>query len=252
MKIIIQKQIVSRLLFIVFLSILLLPAMSWAQQVKEDHNPLGFRTDLGLSVAIGGHACLGSSGSNWLECRGNNEGWSMGTGFAIAAWIRPWKYFSMGMDGAYMALRPTEGTNFDIKFYDRFTDLSFGAVFRGHYPIQIKRMLLDLGLGIRFAFVAGFLKSKPDADFQRDADDYSDSYTHRHYGPEIAPLLNADLFIIPKFGFGLELRAPFTVYQQVCFDQGKDLICRGLKDDVEDKVSIPIKLFYGLHVIYYM
>ena len=175
----------------------------------------------------------------------------MGTGIAIGAIVRPLKYFSAGLDVAYMALRPLESTQFE-DVYERFTDISFGGIFRGHLPIQIKRLLLDLSLGVKFGFVNGFLKAIPDGEFQRETGDDSSTYHHRHYGPEIAPLFNADLFIIPKFGFGFELRIPFTMYQSVCFDQGESQICRGTQDDIVDKVSSPVKIFYALHLIYYL
>ena len=251
MKMQLRKKTMKRLPIVALLTVFLVPTLSLGQQVKDEKNPLGFRSDLGLSLTVGGHSCLGSSGTTWLECKGNNTGWSMGTGIALAAIIRPLKYFSMGLDATYMALRPTEGTSFD-KVYNRFTDISLGGVFRGHLPINIKRMILDLSLGLKIAFVNGYLKAEPDADFQFYTGDDSSSYTHRHFGPELTPLFNADLFIIPKFGFGFELRVPMTLYQQVCFDQGNSVICRGTKDDSTDKVKSPAKMAYGLHLIYYL
>jgi hypothetical protein len=113
-------------------------------------------------------------------------------------------------------------------------------------------MLLDISLGAKVAFVNGYLKAEPDDEFQLHTGDSSKSYTHRHFGPEIAPLFNLDLFVIPKLGFGIELRAPITLYQMVCFDQGDSHICRGTEDDIADQVKSPGKLFYGLHIIYYL
>jgi hypothetical protein len=244
-------QIQDRLPIIVLFVVLIAPSLSLGQQIKEDKNPIGFRTDLGINLSIGGHVCLGSSGENWLACSGNNAGWTMGTGLAIGATVRPFKFFSLGIDGAYMAMRPIEGTETE-RDYKRFYDISFGAVFKGHLPIQIKRFLLDIGLGVRFAFVNGYLKAKPNAIFQEVTGDDSHVYFHRHFGPEITPLLDLMLFLVPKIGIGMEMRLPMTVYTEVCFDQGNSVICRGALDDPENKAKAPIKLFFGLHLIYYL
>ncbi len=247
----ILTQTKKRLPISILLMVLLAPAISLGQQVEDDKNPVGFRTDLGINVAIGGSNCMGSTGERWLKCTGNNEGWQMGTGVAIGATVRPFQYFSLGLDVAYMALKPlAESATED--FYTRFTDISFGALFKGHLPVRIKRFLLDIALGMRFAVVTGFLKAKPDANFQAITGDVSKNYIHRHLGPEITPVLDLAFFVLPKLGFGMELRLPMTIYTQVCFDQGDGSICRGATDDIENKAKPPVKLFYGLHVIYYL
>ena len=235
----------------ILLLVFSVPLVCMGQQVENDKNPLGFRTDLGINLAIGGHTCIGSSGDRWLKCKGNNVGWQMGTGFSIGVTIRPFKHLSFGVDASYMALRPLSESSTEDS-YERFTDLSLGALFKGHLPIQIKRFLLDIGLGLRFAATNGFLKAKPDADFQSVSGDDSSAYYHRHFGPEITPVLDLAFFIVPKLGFGMEVRMPMTIYTQVCFDQGKSHICRGTQDDPLNKVKAPVKLFYGLHVIYYL
>ena len=148
-------------------------------------------------------------------------------------------------------LRPLDGSDYE-DLYKRFFDISFGPVLKGHLPIQIRRVLLDLGLGVKFGFVNGYLFAKPNADYQEYIRDDSRTYHHRHYGPEVTGIFNADLFITPKFGFGIELRAIGTLYQQVCFDHGDEYVCRGTKDDTENKAIAPFKLGYGIHLIYYL
>jgi hypothetical protein len=241
----------NKLPVVALLTMLMLPALSLGQEVVDKKNPLGFRSDLGLNVSFGGQICLGNSGAAWLECKGNNRGWSMATSVAIAAVVRPLKYFSLGLDISNMALRPTEGTGFD-RAYKRFWDLSIGGVFRAHVPVRIRRMLLDFSAGLKAAFVIGYLKANPDDNLQFFTGDDSSYYTHRHFGPEISPIINVDLFIIPRFGFGYEMRTLMTMYQQVCLDQGNSTICRGTQDDVTDKVKSPVKMFFGLHLVYYL
>ena len=246
-----RKQFTQRLPMTLLLMVLVIPSISMGQQVDNDKNPLGFRTDLGISLAIGGHNCIGSSGTNWLQCNGNNKGWQMGTGFSIGAVVRPFKYFSVGLDASYMALRPLAESGTE-KYYNRFTDLSLGALVKGHFPVNIKRFLLDIALGLRFAAVNGFLKAEPDPEFQQITHDNSSAYYHRHFGPEITPVLDLAFFVIPKLGFGAEIRLPMTMYTSVCFDQGSSHICRGTEDDISNKVKAPVKIFYGLHMIYYL
>jgi hypothetical protein len=234
-------------------AILFSTAASGQDKVKEK-NPLGFRTDFGLELTFGGHLCSGGGGDgSQIECSGNNKGWDMGTGLAVAGRIRPLKFFSIGLEFSYMGLRPKGGTVTD-QLFKRFFDLGVGPVFKFHIPIRIRAMLLDISLGLKTAFVNGFLYAKTDSEVQKNTGDDSRYHRHRLFGPEISGIIGADLYVIPKLGFGVELRPMATLYQTVCFDDGSDHICRGAEDDSvkSNRFGSPFKILFGLHVIYYL
>jgi hypothetical protein len=248
-------SLTNRLFLISCLTALLLCAVSASAQDKiPDKNPLGFRSDFGLELSIGGHICVSGGGSgSKIECKGNNEGWSMGSGIAIAARVRPLKFFSIGLELSYMGLRPADASKTE-ELFKRFFDFSVGPVPMFHIPIRIRVVLLDISLGLKVAFVNGFLYAKPDKDVQANTGDTSNYYRHRLFGPEVSGIVGLDLFIVPKFAFGVEFRPMATMYQTVCFDDGSDEICRGAEDDptTDNQYGTPFKIFFGLHGILYL
>ena len=234
--------------------VLLSAAVAGAQDKIPEKNPLGFRSDFGLELTLGGHVCAGGGGSgSQIECKGNNKGWDMGTAFAVAGRVRPVKFFSVGLELSYMGLRPADASNTD-RLFKRFFDFAIGPVFKFHIPVRIKTILMDISLGLKTAYVNGFLYAKPDTEIQEAIGEDSKYYRHRLYGPEITGILGVDLFIIPRFGFGVEFRPMATMYQAVCFDDGDDQICRGTQDDSEvlNRFGTPFKIVFGLHVVYYL
>ncbi len=232
----------------------LFSATASAQDKIPEKNPLGFRSDFGLELSIGGHSCVSGGGNEGtLQCSGNNKGWDFGSGWVIAGRVRPVKFFSAGLELSYMGLRPGDGTATE-NGYKRFFDFSVGPVFKFHIPIRIRVILMDISLGIKTAFVNGFLYEYPNKEVQGNIDESSKYYRHRLFGPEISGSIGLDLYVVPRLGFGVEVRPIGTLYQSVCFDKGSDHICRGVKEDSETQhhYIAPFKLFYGLHIIYYL
>ena len=240
--------------FVVLTCLAIGPAGASAQDKIPDKHPLGFRSDFGLDVTIGGHVCAGGGGSgSQIECSGNNKGWDMGTGLAIGGQVRPLKYFSVGLELSYMGLRPADASDSD-KLFKRFFDFAVGPVLKAHIPVRIKVVLMDITLGVKAAFVNGYLYAKPDGEVQSNLNENSKYYRHRLYGPELDGIIGLDLFIIPRFGFGIEFRPMATMYQSVCFDDGTDQLCRGVADDPvpANRFATPFKILFGLHLIYYL
>ena len=177
----------------------------------------------------------------------------MGTGLAVGGQVRPLKFLSVGLELSYMGLRPADASESDHLF-KRFFDFAVGPVLKFHIPIRIRVVLMDITLGIKAAFVNGFLYAKPNAEIQSNIGDSSKYYRHRLFGPEIDGIVGVDLFVIPRFGFGVEFRPMGTLYQTVCFDDGSNQICRGVQDDpVEaNRFDSVFKIMFGLHLIYYL
>ncbi len=251
-----QRKITMNHLFFPMLTVALLmqPLVAQGQDKEPEKNPLGFRSDFGLEATIGGHICAAGGGNgSQIECQGNDKGWDMGTGVAVAGRIRPLKFFSIGLELSYMGMRPSDSSSTD-RLFKRFFDISVGPVFKFHVPIRIKTILMDLTFGLKTAFVNGFLYAKPDAEIQEAIGEDSKYYRHRLFGPEISGVLGLDLYVIPKFAFGVEFRPMATLYQTVCFDEGSAQICRGVDDDprTENSFGTPLKILFGLHLIYYL
>lgn len=240
--------------FVVLSAFLFVAAAGFTQDKIPDKHPLGFRSDFGLGVTIGGHVCASGGGSgSQIECKGNNIGWDMGTGLIISGQVRPLKFLSAGLELSYMGLRPADASESD-RLFKRFFDFAVGPVLKFHIPIRIQAMLLDITLGVKGAFVNGFLYAKPNADIQDNIGDSSKYYRHRLFGPELDGIIGVDLYVIPRFGFGVEFRPIGTFYQTICFDDGSEHICRGAQDDpVEsNRFGSVFKILFGLHAIYYL
>jgi len=206
----------------------------------------GFRTDLGIHVSVGGHQCLRSS-SGYAICRDADAGWDPSFGIAGGVIVRPFPYFSVGIDASYMNMKGR------WKDTTRWTDISFGPVVQGHLPIKIVRVVLEPRIGLQGGYVQGNMVRKEDDNQLRDT----------HIGPFIAPLAGLDLFVLPGFGFGFEVRVIRTFYQEVCFESSRGSTCRGVNDDESNShwnefypgdgplAEYPWKIFYGGHLLYY-
>ncbi len=241
-----KKKHIYLILLIPFVSALLgfgylLPAHADDETVRSE-NP-GFRTDLGIYVLGGGHQCL-RGGSGYALCSGKDTGWETSFGIAMGFIVRPFRHFSFGIDGAYM--------NMISRFNDkiRWADLNIGPVVRVHLPIRLTRAVIEPSLGVQGGIVQGNIH------------DSQAGYMDKHIGPFFTGLAGINLFLIPGFGFGFELRITGTFYQEVCFEGTQGRHCRGTDDDsafIEGMADIgdrgmaeyPWKIFYGGHLIYY-
>jgi hypothetical protein len=229
----------------------------------------GFRTDLGAYFAIGGHSCVGG-GADFTECQGNGVGWSMRGGFAFGLQVRPYRFFSIAMDLSLMYLSPYKDSEFD-DYYKRNIDLSVGPVFTSHIPVRVKNVLIEPTIGLKLGFVNGFMPIKEGAKIYRpESIGTGESYKEgwgvveeepenpryfKQFGPEVTGIFGLDVYVLPGFGFGVEMRLIATMYQQTCEIYANDSLCRGMHDDLEDEATevekTPFKIFYGLRLMKY-
>ncbi len=259
-----------RLLFSVILitGLLTAPAL-FADETELRSKAPGFRTDLGMYLSLGGHSCV-AGGADFTECSGNGVGWAMGGGFALGLQVRPFRFFSIGLDLSLLNLRPYEDTEFEL-YYKRSFDLSVGPVFMAHIPIRLKALLIEPSLGVKLGFVNGFIpinegarvfssESVGTGESYKDAWDVEEPEPEtpeyfKQFGPEVAGIIRLDFYPLPGFGIGAEVRLIATMYQQTCEHYATDSLCRGMHDDQIDQASeeekTPFKVFYGLHFMKY-
>ncbi len=236
------------------LTVFILIAASTHSALGQEEEPRpkspGFRTDLGIQLSVGGHQCL-RSGSGYAECRGADGGWNTSVGIAGGFIVRPIPYFSAGLDAAYMHMtsRWNESTY--------WSDISAGPVLRAHLPIRIKNVVLEPHLGAQGGFIQGNMHFKEDGNRR----------VNQHTGLFVAPLGGLDIFVLPGFGFGIDVRVIRTFYQEVCFESSTGTICRGTNDTQSNScgtgdqhsfypgdgsaAQYPWKIFYGGHLLYY-
>ncbi len=213
----------------------------------------GFRTDLGFHLAIGGNSCIGG-GSGYASCYGADDSWDTSVGVSGGVLLRPLKLFSVGMDITYGRMRYHQMTA------NKWSDLIFGPVARLHWPVHFKGLYFEPNIGLQVGFVKGVMYENESAN--QDSLDRE----HVHMGAFLALPFGLDFFPIPKLGFGLEFRLIRTIYTEVCFESSGTVACRGIKDealtdrwDLEfggvpaDKgiEKFPMKLFWGVHGLYY-
>jgi hypothetical protein len=218
----------------------------------------GFRTDLGLHASFGGSSCVGG-GTNYASCTGADQSWDTNLGFAAGVLLRPFRHFSIGVDGGLMTLRSHQVTE------NQWWDFTMGPIARFHLPVRIgKKLYFEPNLGLQAGFVYGVFRE----DEKEDGSNVG--YRHEHYGPFLSAVLGLDFFPVPRVGVGLEVRALRTFYTNVCFETASDRICRGTDEgelvdsdlfEVADQTSqflgdrgtasYPWKLQWALHVLYY-
>ena len=222
------------------------PARAQVDEARPDVP--GFRTDFGIQLSVGGHQCIqDSGGTGYAKCRGADGGWNTSMGAVLGIVLRPWRFFSVGLDFAYMSM----DSRYNKK--NSFGDFSIGPVIRGHLPIRIVKVVFEPNVGIQYGFMQGHLYREHDR-------------IDRHIGSFFTMLITLDLYVIPKLGFGFDLRIIRSGYQEVCVEGGDATVCRGANDQnaaaaleetkendtlVDEKASYPWKIFYGGHVVYY-
>jgi hypothetical protein len=220
--------------------------------VRRDGDP-GFRTDLGFHVAIGGNSCIGG-GTGYASCYGADNAWDTSVGVSGGVLLRPLKHFSAGIDITYGRMRYHQMTA------NKWSDLTFGPVARFHWPIRFKGLYFEPNLGLQVGFVKGVMyenESEQDTSLSRE---------HVHMGAFLALPFGLDFFPLPRLGFGLEFRLIRTIYTDVCFESSGGVACRGIDDEaLTDRYDLPfggvpadkgiekfpMKLFWGVHGLYY-
>ena len=217
----------------------------------------GFRTDLGIQFAFGGHSCVGG-GSNYASCSGTNDSWDTSGGLAGTLMARPFRMFSIGFDVSYYTMKYHQLTD------NKWKDLLLGPVAKLHFPFRFSKhsILMELNFGLQVGFVKGVYDEK-----KRDDGNTVVNWKHDHLGAFLGVPLAFDYFPIPKLGVGLDFKLVRTFYTEVCFESQNVTTCRGVDDKAaednwelpasgipNDKgvASYPWKLFWGLHVLYYL
>ncbi|MBW2276562.1 MAG: hypothetical protein JRF63_03655 [Deltaproteobacteria bacterium] len=223
------------------------------ERIVRTEDP-GFRTDVGVHLAFGGHSCVGG-GSEYAECKGADTSWDTSWGLAGGLIVRPFNRFSAGIDVIFVNMVHHQDTA------SKWSDFMLGPVVRYHQPVRIRELYFEPSLGIQ----AGWVQAKYHQATRIDTNEKVD-YDHKHLGAFLAIPIGLDFFPLPKLGVGLEFRLLRTFYSEVCFEWRAGVNCRGTKDEAivkrfeDDKVtfpgekgvaSYPWKLFWGVHALYY-
>jgi len=234
----------------------LAPATAEARDVESEEvlltDGVGFRTDLGLHLSVGGNSCLGG-GTGYAECSGTEHAWDTSWGLAGGFIVRPWWFLSIGIDLAYTNMIYHQATD------NTWSDLAVGPTVRLHLPFNVRGFVLEPNLGLHLGYVQGVYHENETQD-GRTMD-----YDHDHMGFFLSILLGADFFVLPKFALGVEFRLLRTFYDEVCFEWSDGTNCRGVDDEAIEKryddnlnfpgekgiVDYPWKLFWGVHGLYY-
>jgi hypothetical protein len=214
----------------------------------------GFRTDLGLHLSLGGHACL-PGGSRYAKCNGQDVSWDPSLGFNVGLIVRPFQRLSFGLDFSYMRMVHHQDTA------SKWSDLILGPVARYHHPLRIRDLYFEPNVGVGFGWVKANYHQAERIDTQEKVD-----FDHAHLGAVLTILLGADFFPLPRLGVGIEFRLIRTFYDEVCFEWNNGVNCRGSRDEAivrrwaDDNVTFPgekgiadypWKLFWGVHGLYY-
>jgi len=215
-------------------------------------NP-GFRTDIGIHISAGSHHCL-NDGSGYASCGKDGGGWNAGWGLALGALVRPFTHLSFGLDASFMNMSNTH--NLD----NHWLEVAIGPVARVHLPIRFGKFVMEPNLGAQAGFVQGTMWI---------ADTSDESQKRKLYGPFVGIVCHLDLFVLPGFGVGLDIRIHRVFYLEVCTGADDSLACRGLEDEKsvryldglegenradsgdETGVAFPWKIYYGGHLVYY-
>jgi hypothetical protein len=223
------------------------------ERIVRTEDP-GFRTDLGLQLAFGGHSCVGG-GSEYAECKGADTSWDTSWGLAGGFIVRPFNHFSFGIDVTYVNMIHHQDTA------SKWSDFTMGPVVRYHQPVRIRDLYFEPYLGLQAGWVMGKYHQATRIDTNEKVD-----YDHKHLGAFLAIPFGVDFFPLPKLGVGLEFRLLRTFYSEVCFEWRGGVNCRGTQDEAivkrfeDDKVTFPgekgiakypWKLFWGVHALYY-
>ncbi len=215
----------------------------------------GFRTDLGVQFSFGGHSCIGG-GSDYATCGGTNVRWDTSWGLGGGFIARPFKLFSLGVNVSYYNMKFRRITE------NKWSDLLLGPVGKFHFPFRLgtKDLLFEPNIGLQVGFAKGTFKERMRETGQ------SVDWNHEHLGAFLGLPFGVDFFPIPKLGVGLEFKVVRTFYTEVCFEHDQ-VACRGVNDKALTKrydlpdggvpndkgvASYPWKLFWGLHVLYYL
>jgi hypothetical protein len=210
-----------------------------------------FRTDFAMHLALGGNSCVGG-GTNYANCKGLEHAWDTGFGIAGGLFVRPFRFFSAGLDVAYTMLVYHQETS------SKWGDLTLGPALRVHFPVKLRKIYIEPNVGLHGGWVKGnYHQGKRDND--------TVNYDHTHMGAFMSLLFGADVFLLPKLGVGLEFRVIRTFYIEVCFESDESVNCRGDDDQAiieryaehtgypgeKGTADYPWKLFYGIHGLYY-
>lgn len=234
-----------------FFGVTALPGSTLAQEDEMRGRSPGFRTDFGFYIFGGGNSC----GGGGCDTDGISEiKWGTHLGVAAGILVRPYRFFSMGMDFSFTNLVPTE----DSPSLKRFFDVTIMPTLNIHIPVRFRTVVLEPTFGVGFGLVNGYLTYDGVHTTSRKT-------SRRYYGPGVSGLFGLNVFVIPEFGFGLGVRINGTFYQQNCdkYEDG-EIFCKGYKDSNDNYTSeetggigpeplkAPLKIFYGLHLIYYV
>ncbi|MDD5305986.1 MAG: hypothetical protein PHU25_01570 [Deltaproteobacteria bacterium] len=226
-------------------------APALAADVKVRDGDPGFRTDLGVHLAVGGHSCV-AGGTGYASCTGTDNSWDTSWGLAGGLIVRPFSRVSVGVDVAYLNMISHQETD------NTWSDLLLGPIVRYHQPLHLGSIYTEPSLGVQGGYVWGIWHLNKSNSTAVTGD-------NEHLGGFLAIVLGWDVFLLPRLGVGIELRLVRTFYQEVCFHwDGKDL-CRGVDDRSivtqpsstanfpadPGAADYPWKLFYGVHGIYY-
>jgi hypothetical protein len=185
-----------------------------AYQVRTE-DP-GFRTDLGIHLSLGGHACLGYGGTRYAKCNGAEVSWDPSIGFNLGLIVRPFQRLSAGLDFSYMRMVHHQDTA------SKWSDMIISPVVRYHQPLRIRGLYIEPNLGLGFGWVKANYHQAERIDTQEKVD-----FDHPHLGSVLTILLGADFFPLPRLGVGLEFRLIRTFYDEVCFEWAGGVNCRG-------------------------
>jgi hypothetical protein len=245
------------------LAVVTTPRPVFGQEEEIRSKSPGFRTDFGFYLLGGIHTCV-DGGNEFTACKGNGT-WSPSGGVAGGVVVRPFRFFSIGLDLSFTNLSPMKNAGYEA--YKRLSDLNVGSIVRLHIPIRIKLVTLEPAIGFGFGFVNGYVPRRSEATRSGSNSGVMETFVsqfeipkeyptkYRLFGPSVSGVLALNLFLMPGFGMGWEVRFIGTFYQQVCEDyESGPTYCRGYFQDNEDteEETFPLKIFTGFHLIYYI
>ncbi|MDJ0763186.1 MAG: hypothetical protein QNJ97_09385 [Myxococcota bacterium] len=241
---------------LVLIGIPLIPAVG---QV-ETSETVPHKTTLGAYVNGGINLCLGG-GTQYATCRTPDSGWLVSWGFSGGILVRPFRYFSIGLDVSYMNLRSRVAEDSDDDDIDfRWADFTAGPVGRLHVPIKTQYVIVEPKLGLQTGYIQGNRYRWEDGRTRKRKD--------IHMGPFLGFLGGIDFTPtpLPSLAFGIEARIVRSLYQEVCFEGRHGHLCRGVDDQASNSwieneeeyypgdgpiAKYPWKLNAGVNVTYY-
>jgi len=223
-----------------------------ATAFHRPRNP-GFRTDVGIHFSAGSQQCLAGSAAHGA-CQDFGVDWSPSFGMALGLIIRPGTYISLGLDAALMTMGGQDRAS------DSWLELMVGPTGRLHLPIRFGRIVLEPAVGLTVGYSEGHLRFRNENDTR---------FEGALLGPFIGILCNLQLFILPGFGVGLDLRIHKMFYREVCVRSKDTHICRGVEDKRSQyysemrvheshnvleglrETTFSWKIYTGGHLVYY-